>query len=520
MDDALDLRRRLQAAVGADLAVGERIGQGGFGVVYAAHDIRLGRAVAIKALRQDLFGTPEIRTRFESEARTVAALRHPHIIPLYHVGEADGIAYMVMPRIDGPSLRTVLETEGRLPVSEVTRIGRELAEALHAAHQRGILHRDVKPENVMLDGPEHRALLMDFGIARSPSPPDGGITGTGVAVGSPRYMSPEQARAADDVDARSDLYALGVVCYELLTGRRPFTSESLPDLVFRQATTAPPDVAHLRPECAGELADAVMSCLEVEPSKRPGSAAEFAATLATLSRVSASTLWDTLTARSWLDRRLPATLLVAFAAYATALMLPVPDMSNAMRATADGPALALPIQPLIGLIALAIPLGLLALLADLLITRYRLRQAAVPRAVIPRLLFGQPRWWGTWYPRAVRAPDSVWSRLAPSARLANLAAWIVLVSGVGLIPWLLIGSPTAASLAAGGVPLPLPTRLLIAAAELFSLSLKGGLLLLAGTLLLWRVRDRVRVIDALRSQVTLSASTWEGSSARAMLRDP
>ena len=221
----VEYRARLQHALGEDYELRDVIGRGGFGTVYAAWDVKLEREVAVKAIRHDLFATPALLARFEREAKVVAKLRHPNILPIYTVGQGEGIAFMVMPKVDGESLRDVLNRDDTLPVAEAIRILLGAADALGAAHEAGVIHRDVKPENIMLEGRNRRVLLMDFGIAK---PADGSpmqLTATGVVVGTPHYMSPEQATGERNVDHRSDVFSLGVVGYQMLTGRRPFDGE-------------------------------------------------------------------------------------------------------------------------------------------------------------------------------------------------------------------------------------------------------------------------------------------------------
>src|SRR5688572_10453725 len=184
------------------------IGRGGMGVVYSARDLKLARRVAIKLLPPDLAFRDEIRTRFLREAQTAARLSHPHIVPIHTVGDDGGLVYFVMGYVDGESLAARLRRRGKLPPEEVRRIMKETADALGLAHAMGIIHRDVKPDNILLEGTRGRVMVTDFGIAKAMSDL-GSLTGTGVAIGTPSYMSPEQAAGERDIDARSDLYSLG-----------------------------------------------------------------------------------------------------------------------------------------------------------------------------------------------------------------------------------------------------------------------------------------------------------------------
>ncbi len=274
-----DFRQRLQRALGDAYELRDLIGRGGFGAVYAALDVRLKREVAVKALRHDLFPTDSLVKRFQREAESVAKLRHPNIVPIYSIGTAEGFAYFIMPRIEGDTLATVLEGEEKLSLREAHRVFRELAGALAAAHRAGIIHRDIKPENVFLEEPERRSLLMDFGIAKSAELEDAKLTGTGMIVGTPHYMSPEQGAGDQHLDHRSDIYSLGVLAYQLFSGRRPFRGGSAQKLIVERFTTKPEDLDTVNTAVPTEISDAVMRCLEREPDDRWGSMANLIAVL-------------------------------------------------------------------------------------------------------------------------------------------------------------------------------------------------------------------------------------------------
>src|SRR5207302_8601514 len=245
-------------------------GRGGMGVVFNARDERLKRRVAVKVLPPELAFREEVRLRFLREAETAARLSHPHIVPMHSVGEgADGLVYFVMAYADGESLGAKLKRRGRLPPGEVRRILVETADALGAAHALGIIHRDVKPDNILLEGSRGRVVVTDFGIAKAlSSSSTGGLTGTGVAIGTPHYMSPEQAAGEREVDGRSDLYSLGVVGYQVLVGELPFTAPTVPGLLMAHITEPAPLITDRRPDCPDDLAACVMRCLEKEPEAR------------------------------------------------------------------------------------------------------------------------------------------------------------------------------------------------------------------------------------------------------------
>ena len=266
---APSLAGRLADALKEDYTIEGEIGRGGMGVVYVARDLKLKRRVAIKVLPPELAYRTEIRTRFTREAQTAARLSHPHIVPIHAVGEADGLVYFVMGFVDGEPLGARLKRRGRLPIEEVRRIMKETSDALGLAHTMSVIHRDIKPDNILLDGTRRRVMVTDFGIAKALTDAGSGtLTGTGVAIGTPTYMSPEQAAGERDIDARSDLYSLGVVAYEMLVGQAPFKAPTVPGILMKQITEPPPDIMRVRPECPEELAATVMRCLEKDPETR------------------------------------------------------------------------------------------------------------------------------------------------------------------------------------------------------------------------------------------------------------
>ena len=261
-----ELRAELQRALGSAFEVRRLLGRGGFGEVWEAFDVRLSRSVAVKVLRPELATSSAFRQRFHREARSVARMRHSGIVPIYHIGEAQGLMYFIMPLVEGVTLKSALDQEGRLSPGEATRILAEASEALREAHRRGIVHRDLKPENVMLEGPERRVLLMDFGIAQSEDM-DRELTGGGLVLGSPEYMSPEQATGSRQLDGRSDIYSLGVVGYRMLAGRLPFVAPTAREILTQHVLTPPEPLANCAP-VSPRLADAVMRCLAKEPGER------------------------------------------------------------------------------------------------------------------------------------------------------------------------------------------------------------------------------------------------------------
>ena len=291
-----DLIRKLQRALGPGYELQERIGAGGFAEVFRARDLRLKRDLAVKVLRPDLGLSPEMLQRFRREAETIAALRNAHIVPVFDVGEAEGLAYIIMPLIAGESLRAVLDREGAMQPAEVRRILREAALGLAAAHDAGMIHRDVKPENIMLEGREKRVLLMDFGISKAvgaagDADPGQTLTTTGIIIGTPQYMSPEQACGDKSIDARSDQYSLAVVGYRMLAGGLPFDGDSTRAVLYQQLVAEAPPIATKVPGVPGGLASAIGRAMAKEPSERFASMAEFAAMLESEGEPKAKTPW-------------------------------------------------------------------------------------------------------------------------------------------------------------------------------------------------------------------------------------
>jgi len=270
MTDQVD---RLNAALSDRYTIEREIGAGGMAVVYLAEDLKHKRKVALKVLRPEL-GAAIGTERFVREIEIAAKLSHPHILPLYDSGGADGLLYYVMPFVEGESLRERLDRDEKIPVAETVRLTDEIASALSYAHEHGIVHRDVKPENIMISG--DRAVVADFGIARAVSVAGGEkLTGTGFAVGTPAYMSPEQAFGDSNIDGRSDVYALGCVVYEMVAGRAPFDAETPQALLAKHAADTVPSMRASDPQIPLFVERAVERTLAKDPADRFQTPKEF-----------------------------------------------------------------------------------------------------------------------------------------------------------------------------------------------------------------------------------------------------
>src|SRR2546423_6206322 len=256
----------LQAALVGEYFLQRELGRGGMGVVYLARDVQLDRDVAIKVLPSHLARTAESRERFVREARTAAGLSHPHIVPIHRVGESGGFVFFVMSYVEGETLGDRLRTRGPLQPADAARVMREVAWALAYAHGRGIVHRDVKPDNILLESRTGRALVTDFGIAHGGTAAEPAME-SGKIAGTAHFMSPEQA-ANQAIDGRSDIYALGVVGYLAVSGRLPFEASNLPTLLLRQATEEPQSVMRAAPGLPPALGAAIDRCLARDPAAR------------------------------------------------------------------------------------------------------------------------------------------------------------------------------------------------------------------------------------------------------------
>jgi tRNA A-37 threonylcarbamoyl transferase component Bud32 len=344
---------RLNEALTGRYEVERELGQGGMATVYLARDLRHDRRVAVKMLRPELAAVIGAE-RFLAEIKTTASLQHPHILPLHDSGEAGGTVFYVMPYVEGESLRDRLKREKQIPVDEAIRITKEIASALDYAHRHGVVHRDIKPENILLhDG---QALVADFGIALAVSRSDGGtrMTETGMSLGTPHYMAPEQAMGDREIGPRVDVYALGCVTYEMLTGDPPFTGSTAQAIVARVVTESPRSMVTQRHTIPPHVEAAVFTALEKLPADRFASAGDFSAALGNpmfSSRVTAVpsvAMARTRSSRTTLLATLAALAVVSVLAawgwmrprastHTTRFEIPLPDSAQAVAGVAVSP---------------------------------------------------------------------------------------------------------------------------------------------------------------------------------------
>src|SRR5687767_13376539 len=266
-DDALGAH--VASVLAPHYEVDSEIGRGGMGIVYVAKDVRLKRNVAIKLLPPELAFRADIRSRFLREAETAAQLSHANIVPIYNVEERDNLVFFIMAFISGDNLATRLQQHGAMEPGEVRRILREVADALGYAHKRRVVHRDIKPDNILLDADTGRAMVTDFGIARALTDTgDSRLTATGMAIGTPAYMSPEQSAGESEIDGRSDLYSLGVVGYQMACGDLPFNAPNTPSMLVKHLSERPTPVDERQPDLPLDLARVIMLMLEKDPANR------------------------------------------------------------------------------------------------------------------------------------------------------------------------------------------------------------------------------------------------------------
>jgi hypothetical protein len=410
------LRARLESAIGFQYRIERLLGRGGMGAVYLAHELALDRPVAIKVLPPES-DAPERRERFRREARLAARLTHPNIVPLHTFGEVGGLAYFVMGYVPGESLGARIKHRGRLGPEEARSVLHQVADALDYAHRQGVVHRDIKPDNVLVDAETGRPMLTDFGIAKAPQAGTM-LTVTGHLVGTPHYMSPEQASGRQDLDGRSDLYSLGVMGYVMLSGRLPFEGSTPSDVLLQHLSREPVALRTLAPDVPPTLAGAITRCLAKDPGRRWPDAASLRAALAPPE-----------------DSEDESQEVRSLRAGALTLVVAALGELYAWFPRAFDPAWRPPDllhSPLLTLLAIA-AVGLLGMAAAL-----RWHQGQTWLAIL-RAALRPPSWWPFWYPAALRGPGDVWSRLPARIRwfraiVLALCLWAAFV----IVPALLV----------------------------------------------------------------------------------
>ena len=405
------VRAELAKVLGARYEILDLHGQGGMGMVFCAREHALERLVAIKVLDPGAALTSDARDRFRREARLAAALSHPSIVPLFDFGETQDFAYIVMAFVRGESLGRRLRHEGKIAPEAARRILLDLSSALDHAHNRGIIHRDLKPENVLVEGESGRALLADFGIAKAVA--DGRhLTSSGVAIGTPEYMSPEQAAGKRDIDGRSDLYALGVLGYTMLAGRPPHQGDGVADVITKHLLEDPVPLRELAPTAPQDLVAAISRCLEKNPDRR---------------WPDARALHRALGREASEDEPVAEDLraMTGFGAFMIIVLLASAGLGFYGWVSSSKDLVI--IAPLAGL---AVAAGFAIYARGIAANGYELRE-------VLRVSLWPPKWWGLWWPRGLRRPSDVWDCLPTSARLARVlltAAFAVILVWVMTLP--------------------------------------------------------------------------------------
>ncbi len=398
------LRSRLEKVLSHQYEIIRPLGRGGMGTVYLARERALERFVAIKVLRPDLALAAGPRERFKREARIAASLSHPAILSLHSFGEIDSLWYFVMSYVRGENLAEKIRREGPLQWADAHRIFSEMADALDCAHGKGVIHRDIKPANILLDSESGRAVLADFGISKIPGAAES-LTGSGMIVGTPDFMSPEQVTAAPDIDARSDIYSLGAVAYVMLTGREPFRADTPGATLYKRLLEDPVPVAILVPSVPADLSAIVQKCMSRDRTQRWASARE---------------LKDALESILAIDR-LPDIVrdLPSFGAYAVMWIV-------GWSAVALGAQRSQSERALLLLVALVAPVGLL-------LHMWSSTGRTMRFADLARVAAWPPEWWSMWWPGFLRRPNDLWDRLPLAARASRASISIASVSLVLLI---------------------------------------------------------------------------------------
>jgi tRNA A-37 threonylcarbamoyl transferase component Bud32 len=468
------LRDALGKAIGFQYRIERLLGRGGMGAVYLAHELALDRDVAIKVLPPEQASTPELRERFKREARTAARLTHPNIVPLHTFGEVSGLLYFVMGYVAGESLAARLQRQGPLDSEAARMLLVSVCDALDYAHRQGVVHRDIKPDNILIDDSTGAPLLTDFGIAKA-ALADAQLTTPGQLIGTPHYMSPEQA-AGMDVGPRSDLYSLGAVAYEIVSGHRPFDAVTPMDALTQRLTREPRPLSSVAGHVAPDLAQAIGRCLAREPANRWPDAKSLREALLPSEEETENTFEERLLRIS------TSVILLAMLVSTHAAVYWLID-----------PTARAPRRLVGGLMGAMLPMTIMTLVALV-----RIHRQGVDIGSALRRVFQHPNWWRGWYPRRLRRPTDVWDRLPGAVRLFRAYRGALLIYVVALfIPIQLV------ALIGGGAP-----------------ALRNGLLpillpLIAGVFAIRRraialIRNRTGVTDVDASRL-LNTPTWRTS---------
>jgi serine/threonine protein kinase len=403
------LREALDKAIGFQYRIERLLGRGGMGAVYLAHELALDRDVAIKVLPPEQADAPQLRDRFRREARTAARLNHPNIVPLLTFGEVNGLVYFVMGYVAGESLASRLRREGPLASDEARTLLSEIVDALNYAHRQGIVHRDIKPDNILIDAESGSPRLTDFGIAKATFA-DAQLTSTGQLMGTPAYMSPEQVLGRTDVDGRSDLYSLGVAAYEMLSGRLPFDAKNPMEGLTQRLTQQPPPLRAVAPNVADDLAIAIDRCLQRDPANRWPDAKSLRFELA-------PTEEDTDDPLAVRNLRLGTF----------ALLLITPTLISTAIIGWFNPGFVRRVT--VSLACASISLLVMTFAGAVIL----LRQGFGVRTII-QAAFRQPRGWRFWYFKRFRRRGDVWDRLPAPIRRSRLhfALFFALMFGIYL----------------------------------------------------------------------------------------
>ena len=411
------LRAALERALGVQYDIQRLLGRGGMGAVYLARERSLDRLVAIKILPPETAADADSRERFRREARTAAKLTHPNIVPLHAFGDVDGMLYFVMGYVRGESLNDRMRREGKLAPEQARRILKEVADALDHAHRQGVVHRDIKPDNILLDDETGRPMLTDFGVAKAKAS-GATLTATGIIVGTPLFMSPEQASGSAEVDGRSDLYSLGALTYAMLAGRPPFDGTAAQDLIVQHLTREPPPLEALAPDAPRDLVAAVTRCLAKDPARRWPDARSLAASVGSdaieeeepqalpLSFIDQGFFED-------LGVALVCTLCIGAGLAVSRLAIWGPDIRDLGVALGS-----------LGLASVMLMQGAAAVMA---------RRRGHSWTEIGTLFLRPARWWRLWWPAAWRRREDVWERLPRILRWNRTLQTLAAGLGVGMV---------------------------------------------------------------------------------------